>query len=306
MMRLAGMICMGLAAPACASALALEFPGPEMLVVNQEIAKDSHFIATGSYSEGNVDGIAAEGVVLHQSWKVGDGGLTTLQLLAPLRDQLKASGFDVIFECEARECGGFDFRYTLRVLPEPEMHVNLGDYRYLSAKRMAGEKLEYASLIVSRSANAGFVQFTRVEPTGTAAAIVESSAIPPSAAEVGSLLDASGYAILDGIHFEAGSAELLDDSFEALESLADYLNTRPDRKVTLVGHTDAEGSLEDNIDLSKKRAASVLERLVSRHGVSRAQLFSDGVGHLSPRASNLTPEGRNRNRRVEAVLESAS
>ena len=47
------------------------------------------------------------------------GGQTTLQILAPLRDQLSEAGYEIIFECAANDCGGFDFRYALDLLPEP-------------------------------------------------------------------------------------------------------------------------------------------------------------------------------------------
>ena len=52
------------------------------------------------------------------------------------------------------------------------------------------------------------------------------------------------------------------------------------------------------------RAGSVLERLVSAHGVSRRQLDAQGMGYLAPIASNLTPQGREANRRVEVIITS--
>ena len=88
----------------------------------------------------------------------------------------------------------------------------------------------------------------------------------------------------------------------SLQALAAFLRADPARRVTLVGHTDTVGALDRNIALSKRRAASVLERLVSAHGVPRAQIAAEGMGYLAPIASNLTPEGREANRRVEVVL----
>jgi OOP family OmpA-OmpF porin len=70
----------------------------------------------------------------------------------------------------------------------------------------------------------------------------------------------------------------------------------------LVGHTDATGGLEINISVSRRRAASVVERLVAAYNVPRAQIAAEGVGYLAPRATNLTDAGRTANRRVEAVL----
>jgi outer membrane protein OmpA-like peptidoglycan-associated protein len=86
--------------------------------------------------------------------------------------------------------------------------------------------------------------------------------------------------------------------------LADYLAAQPDLSVALVGHTDASGSLDGNIVISKRRAGSVLERLVSDYGVARRQLDAQGMGYLSPIASNQTQEGRDANRRVEVIVTS--
>ena len=73
-------------------------------------------------------------------------------------------------------------------------------------------------------------------------------------------------------------------------------------RIALVGHTDATGSLEANVAVSRARAVSVRERLIADYGVDATQMDAEGMGYLAPVASNLTPDGRERNRRVEAVL----
>lgn len=293
--------------PGALSALTLDLPRPADTLAQRSSAGASVFLPTEPFTEGQLNGLAPEGAVTHQSWRVGAPGVTTMQILAPLRAQLEAAGFELLFECEAALCGGFDFRYRLDVLPEPEMHVNFGDYRYLSARRDQGGRREYASLIVSRSANAGFVQLTRVG-AGLQATITTSTKAPPpttvAAGPVGAQLEASGHATLDDLVFKRGKAQLGDEDFASLQSLASYLSARPDRTVVLVGHTDSEGSLEGNIALSKRRARAVVDRLVEGYGVDRRQVSADGVGFLSPRATNLTREGRALNRRVEVVLSS--
>ena len=92
--------------------------------------------------------------------------------------------------------------------------------------------------------------------------------------------------------------------FDSLQALADYLANAPDLQVALVGHTDSSGPLDVNIALSKRRAGSVLERLVSDYGVARKQLEAQGMGYLAPVASNLTQQGRDANRRVEVIITS--
>ena len=293
--------------PAALPAMTLEFPGKSSTLAESGAANDSTFLPTARYADGPVEGITAEGYISIQSWRVGEGDLTTLQLLAPLREQLDNAGYELLFECETKICGGFDFRYTLDVLPEPDMHVNLGDYRYLLAQRIEDGEPDYAGIIVSRSAKAGFVQLTRVSQSTSRSITTSTKAPPPTTVAAGPVdeqLEAKGHATLGALSFKTGKSELSDESFASLSNLANYLASRPDRTVVLVGHTDSEGSLEGNVALSKKRATAVMQQLIEKYGVSAEQVSADGVGFLSPIASNLTAEGRSQNRRVEVILTS--
>lgn len=287
-------------APLAASALTLELPPLAVPLADREAAFDSHFIATAPYrGEGEAEGVVAEGAVRQRSWRVGEGGLTTLQILAPLRDQLREAGYAVLFECDARDCGGFDFRFRLEALPAPDMHVDLGDFRYLSANRTEGGEDEFASLLVSRSANSGFVQLTTVGQPETAP---ETMAEPSSAVPVGRRLEREGFAALDGLVFRTGSAELEDARPASLDELAAYLRNMPDARIILVGHTDAGGTLDANVALSRLRAEAVAGILIERFGIDPDRVSAEGVGFLAPRFSILAEGGRRRNRRVEAVL----
>jgi OOP family OmpA-OmpF porin len=107
---------------------------------------------------------------------------------------------------------------------------------------------------------------------------------------------------LDDLTFATGSAQLGAGTFASLQAVAGYLADHPDRTLALVGHTDASGDLAGNVALSKARADSVRERLIRDYGAPSDRLTAEGVGYLAPRASNLTDEGRTRNRRVEVVL----
>jgi OOP family OmpA-OmpF porin len=220
----------------------------------------------------------------------------------PLREQVAAQGYEVLLDCEDEACGGFDFRSAIEVLPPPAMFADLADFHYLSAAKDD----EALSLLVSRSDERGFVQLLRVTPAEPGAvplapAISPESAGPPSGA-FAAQLERDGRVVLDGLAFATGSSDLADGGDAALAALADYLADHPTRHVALVGHTDAQGPLAANIALSKRRAQAVADRLAGRHGVSRSQLQAEGMGWLAPRATNLTPEGREANRRVEAVV----
>ena len=110
--------------------------------------------------------------------------------------------------------------------------------------------------------------------------------------------------MLGDLTFETGSSDLGAGDFASLRALADYLAERPGRRVTLVGHTDSSGSLEGNIALSKRRAGSVMDRLIRDYGVARRQIDAQGIGYLAPIANNLTETGREQNRRVEVIMTS--
>ncbi|PID36431.1 MAG: cell envelope biogenesis protein OmpA [Rhodobacterales bacterium] len=246
------------------------------------------------------------GQISRQAWRLGGTGLSSFQILSDLRAQLESDGFSILFECSTRECGGFDFRYGTEVLTEPAMHVNLGDFHFLSAENEANNLV---SLLVSRSASAAFVQVIQV---GDAAPITQpvtsTRAVPGTAlptaelSEIGPAMESVGRYILADLVFETGSAALGPGDFTSLTDLAAYLKADTSRRVALVGHTDATGSLSGNVSLSKRRAESVMARLISDFGVPAAQLEADGIGYLAPIATNQTEEGRATNRRVEAIL----
>lgn len=302
----------------------LDLPANARRTAAQETDLGSYKVPISRYEHGRIQSVWAEGEVHRQAWQIQAPGLTTLQILAPLRDQLAEAGFDTVFECEARDCGGFDFRYATDVLPEPDMHVDLGDFRFVSAHRMGSDRPEYITLLVSRSAGRGFVQMIRVGPDIPGDTVLTASTKSPMRAAPDDPVDApqptrftadddqtrfltarledEGRAVLEDLDFSTGSATLGQGPFPTLVSLASYLKAHPERSVTLVGHTDAEGSLAVNIALSKSRAGAVRQRLADL-GVPLTQIASDGVGYLSPLTSNLTSEGRNRNRRVEAILD---
>ncbi|WP_126974966.1 OmpA family protein [Frigidibacter oleivorans] len=281
----------------------------------------SHRLPVGPFAGGRVPVIELEGRIDRRAWRTpeeagqGGAGQGTLSLLAPLRDRLVALGFTPLYSCEARDCGGFDFRYRGFLLPEPDMHVDLGDYRYLAARRGEGAAAEYLELWVSRSDAAGYVQVTAITPAGaeepdatdaSPGAGADRPSTPPDTGAAGfaAALEDRGAVPLDDLVFASGASGLAEGAFASLAALAAYLDAHPDRSVTLVGHTDATGGLSANIALSRARAEAVVERLVDSYGVPRARLSAEGAGWLAPRASNLTDEGRARNRRVEAMLTS--
>jgi outer membrane protein OmpA-like peptidoglycan-associated protein len=299
--------------PCAAQSLTFDFPGSAVVAGGRSDPMSSILLPLGPWTEGGLPSRQVEGALDQTVWQIDAPGLTTLQLLAPLRDQIRAAGFEVLWECDTRVCGGFDFRYALDVLPEPDMHVDLGDFRFLAAERTAPGDPATITLLVSRSARKAFVQVTQIgSAPAEAAPAAQADPVLPTETEpqpvpdtdIARALERFGAMALDDLTFATGSAALGPGEFASLRSVAAYLADHPERRVALVGHTDASGDLAGNVALSKSRAASVRDRLIRDYGAPANRVTADGVGYLAPRASNLTGEGRTRNRRVEVVLTS--
>ncbi|QXT40076.1 OmpA family protein [Gymnodinialimonas ceratoperidinii] len=291
-----------------AHALDLALPLTAELVHGSDPVEGRHPIALGPWS--SATGVPTEdatGQVQEFTWQISGEEITTDGLLTALQNQIEAQGYMTRFTCFAEACGGFDFRHALPVGQPPEMHIDLGDFHYLAAASEDGET--QAALMISRGGATGFVHLALIQPVATAEEPVIQSTRAPDVAV--SLTDpdaliaeliATGSAPLDDLQFETGASSLSGDSFASLAVLAMYLAENPDRRVVLVGHTDAAGSLSGNIALSLARATSVRDYLTGSLGVDPGQIEAQGIGFLSPRASNATAEGREANRRVEVVL----
>lgn len=305
--------CAGLLALAGSTVQAqtLDFPSNASLQAEVVREADSYVMPRGIWDRGEMPTQTVEGRVTQQAWRIEAASLTTLQLVRPLREQLRNDRYRIIFECQTEACGGFDFRFGVEALPPPQMRINIGDFRFLAAERTGANGPEYLTLIISRTTEAGFVQITHVGPmVEDPEPIAEAEAAPLRAfgatpdAALAEQLEKLGRSVLADLSFETGSAQLAEEDYASLQALADYLASAPERTVALVGHTDSSGALDANIALSKRRAASVLERLVRAYGVDRGQLEAEGMGYLAPIASNLTEEGRQANRRVEVIVTS--
>ncbi len=298
-----------LACAGMAQAQSLAFPSNATLTRDEVHELESYMLPTDIWHDGGLPARMVEGRVTRQAWRVAAPSLTTLQVLRPLREQLRNDRFGVIFECQTEACGGFDFRFAIDAFPPPQMRINIGDFRFLSAERQGPEGPEYVTLLVSRTAEAGFVEVTYITPPTVTSALVANTTNAPLRgdgltmdAELAAQLDGVGRAVLADLAFETGSAQLGPARFASLQALADYLMINPGRRVALVGHTDSSGSLDANIALSKRRAGSVLERLVGDYGVARNQVAAEGMGYLAPVGNNLSEEGREANRRVEVIV----
>ena len=300
---------------ALADAPSLDLGPGAVLGGERSLGLGSMEFASGGFDGTSVPMRAAEGRLEQRAWHLQGSKQETLALMQRLEAQLKGQGWTPVFACQTSACGGFDFRFALEVLPEPDMHVDLGDFRYLLAEDGKGGLV---SLLVSRSLDRGFVQVASVTPGPALPEVVARPAVPeeggepveapvlpdvpPPPSDLAAALAARGAAVLEDLVFASGKAELAEGEYASLAALAAWLQANPAARVTLVGHTDATGSLAGNTALSRARAQAVRGWLVDRLGADGGRIEAQGAGYLAPRASNQTAEGRQRNRRVEVMV----
>jgi OOP family OmpA-OmpF porin len=115
------------------------------------------------------------------------------------------------------------------------------------------------------------------------------------------VISSSGRYVSHGILFDTDSDRLKAESATVIQMIAKGLETNPNLKLLIEGHTDSVGDKAHNLDLSKRRAEAVKAVLSEQFKVDTARLTTAGIGSAKPIDSNDTPQGRAQNRRVEFV-----
>jgi OmpA-OmpF porin, OOP family len=115
------------------------------------------------------------------------------------------------------------------------------------------------------------------------------------------VIGSSGRYIARGILFDTDSDIIKPESGPVIRQIAKGLETNPNLKLLIEGHTDSVGDAAHNLDLSKRRAEAVRTVLISQFNVDASRLTAAGLGSTKPVDSNDTPQGRAQNRRVELV-----
>ncbi len=118
-------------------------------------------------------------------------------------------------------------------------------------------------------------------------------------------VDVSGCAftgVLEGVNFTTASADLTQDGTRALDKVIIELKKNAEVKISVQAHTDNRGAAAGNMDLSRKRAETVVRYLVDVGGIDLGRMAAIGYGESRPRQSNRTAQGRTANRRVEIKI----
>ena len=223
---------------------------------------------------------------------------TVLEVFRNYQAALKKGGFETLFTCGPQGCGS-----TIA-----NAYANSGDnadywgpehgIHYISAKLARQEGDVYVSLLVD---NLGPDSRTDAELYVIEVKPMESDLITVNAASLASDIDRTGHASVYGIYFDTGKADIKPESDATLKEIAKLLQGDPKLKLYVVGHTDNQGALDLNMDLSRRRAEAAMAALTAKYAVPAGRLRAYGSGPYAPVASNDSEEGRAKNRRVELV-----
>ena len=227
-------------------------------------------------------------------------GRSVLEVFRNYQGALKKAGFDTLFACGPQDCVGAGSS-SGRVYGNGDYDDYWGPdhgIRYVSAKLGRAEGDVYVSLLVDDQGGLGGpgVDLYVIETKP-----MEADLIAVNAASLASDINRTGHASVYGIYFDTGKADIKPESEATLKEIAKLLGGDAKLKLYVVGHTDNQGALDPNMDLSRRRAEAAMAALTGKYGVAAGRLRAYGSGPYAPVASNDSEDGRAKNRRVELV-----
>ncbi len=237
---------------------------------------------------------------------------STLEVYKNYEIELKKAGFEVLFSCAGEnDCGTllhqtiWSSQKALKNSRELSMVFAIpSDQRLLVAKLNRPEGDVYVSLYIAAN--------DQSEPKWASKRItvllevletvpMQEGMVKVDAEAMSKEISTAGHIALYGIYFDVDKADIKPQSKPVLDEIAKLINSDSTLSLYIVGHTDSTGTLQHNMDLSQKRARSVVRSLTSNYNINPKRLDGYGVGPLSPVASNDTDEGKSKNRRVELI-----
>jgi OmpA-OmpF porin, OOP family len=218
-------------------------------------------------------------------------GRSTLEIFRNYQQALEKAGARILFACEEDRCGPA-FARSKWNQTNGLFAASDGDPRFLAAMLIKGDTRAYLAVMVGkRRTQVDVVEITQMD----------EGLVTVDPAKLAADLQSAGSVRIYGILFDVDKAVIRPESKPTLDAIAALLAAQPKLALFVVGHTDATGTLQHNLDLSQARARAVVTALSKDHGVAPARLDPHGVGPLAPVAPNTTDEGRRQNRRVELV-----
>ena len=275
---------------------ALELPSSARLVLSNktDVKNISVEISTWNREKG-ISRLDVRGKTVTNVYQIDGTSLTLDQMLQPIISYLSGKQFIIELYCNTNVCGGFNFRKNLSVSNPPFMLINVANYSVITAVKNSSA----ISLIASKLGNTIYLQTLSIGTNKNDLILHYKEQFKDN---YSSKLKEDGAIVLGDLIYRSGSSELGNGPFESLSALANFLKSTPRSSIILVGHSDAVGDLNKNIELSRKRAQAVVDRLIKKYGIGQSRISAQGIGFLSPKSNNSTEKSRKKNRRVEAIL----
>ncbi|KAB2764304.1 MULTISPECIES: OmpA family protein [Brucella/Ochrobactrum group] len=282
---------------------------------------DETWLITGPVSD--LSGEATKG----ENWKLVEGkvvyayyrfnpGISALQIQREFEAKAKEEGFTIAFSCATEKGTCFtngrsepgvslglllDKPGNMPALDKNNMSIvrnyfQTGGARYTYLTREdGGINTVHVAVSLADTPAKGVMAITKSIITGDAPSITGASLLA-------SELKKNKSVSLNNLLFDVNSDILLPNSRDQIHEIAMMMREDASIKLEIVGHTDSDGGRDYNLDLSRRRAASVVRALVEDFDMERSRLTSSGKGLGEPIASNDTEDGKSQNRRVELKL----
>jgi OmpA-OmpF porin, OOP family len=264
-----------------------------------------------------VDPAVVEGKVT-RLYYIAPRGKTPLEVHRNYEQALAAAGLSIKYQCELSACEKLYFALPFDVnaakwangsieTPTGSRYsaysgVAVDDGRLTYGTISKGGILLHVMVYTSAAANKSteltstYLQIAEPKAMQTGQVIVDTAAMKLD-------LEAYGKIALYGIYFDTGKAVIKGESKNQLDEMAKLLQTQPNLKVIIVGHTDNQGTIDGNLALSQQRAEAVTQALMQTYKIAGSRLLARGVANFSPVAANGSDASRAKNRRVELVVQ---
>lgn len=246
---------------------------------------------------------AVEGEITHIFYAAPED-LSAFQVHKNYLMALEDAGFEIIYECLGGQdnCGHLFWDFNAIDDKNEIFHGDGHSYFVARLEDPAGNVI-----VTSRTIMHTHYQELKQRPV-TELQIIEEKTMETgkvnvnlSAEAMAEDIENTGRIRIYGIHFDVDKATIKPESASILAEIATLLGKQENLNLLVVGHTDATGGFDHNLELSRKRAEAVVSYLSTKHDISPGRMEPHGVGYLAPVATNDTEEGRARNRRVELV-----
>lgn len=282
----------------------------------EQVNYDQLNLPVGPYAGDDTKTVSPEGKVTRILY-AAPRGKSSIEVQRNYQLALQNAGFQILYECskDCEKLARIFYGYEQQLKNRGDLSRFAISYdrsknqRYLLAEFHGPKGSLFASVFTVLSTGNYYSNKDKKEIENRPVTLLqiveeqqmEKGKVQVNADAMAADLNKTGRVLLYGIYFDTDKASIKTSSVPTLIEIGTLLNKNSGLNLIVVGHTDATGGLQHNMDLSRRRAEAVVKYLVSDLGISSNRLEAHGVGYLAPVATNETENGRSLNRRVELI-----